>query len=649
MQRQVVKFAFSFALFVAVLTPFSSRSGSAAATKEVWLKTESKHFTLIGDASEKEILNVGMRLEQFREAFLQIFSQIFSTSGINSSVPVTVVVFKNDSAYRPFKPHYQGRPADVSGHFQSSDDSAYIALAAGRSEGNSYAVIFHEYVHALTSGGALPSARGVPLPTWLNEGLAEYFSTFEVVSGGKKGRLGAAIANHAKLLRERPLIPLETLLAVNQTSPFYVESDKKNLFYAESWALTHCLLRAGGRRAQFRQFINAVAQGKAADESFKQAFQTDYAAVEMELKNYVINGLYPTEETPFAQQLRFDAEMKTSTLSEAEVQAYLGDLLWRIHRSVDGEALLNRALSIDPGLAMAHVSLGTLRLRQNRNVEAQRHLQRAIAAGSQDHLAHYNYAFAIYREQAGDTHYVSDLPEDSVKEMRAALGVARRLNPDFPDTYKLLAFINLVRSENLDEATGLINQAIALAPHREDMVYTLAQIQMRRKDYAGARQTARTLAGGAAKSDIRERANSMLENIAKIEERMAKIKAEGESRGDQAQSPDDQPSNRAPLPGQRFQGDQVRGLLTRIDCDDTSITLTVKTEARSFKFRTTLTSQLIFVRYTPEIPTSITCGAINPAKPVIVTYRSSARSNSPQSADFDGEPIGVEFVKPDGL
>ncbi|HKC84799.1 MAG TPA: tetratricopeptide repeat protein [Blastocatellia bacterium] len=646
MQRHVVIFAFTFALFVAVSTPFAARTGSAGPAKDVWLKAQSKHFMLIGDASEKEIRNAGVRLEQFREAFSQIFSQIFSPSVINSSVPITVIVFKNDLAYKPFKPLYQGKPADVSGHFQSSGDTAYIALAAGRNEANPYAVIFHEYVHALTSGGALPAPLGAPLPTWLNEGLAEYFSTFVVVSGGKKGRLGAAIASHVKLLRERPLIPLETLLAVDQTSPFYIESEKKNLFYAESWALTHCLLRAGGRRSQFRQFVNALAQGQSVDESFKRSFQTDYATIEQEMKNYISQGVYPIEETPFAQPLGFDTEMKTALLSEAGVQAYLGDLLWRVHRSVDGEAFLNRALSIDPGLAMAHLSLGALRLRQNRYVEARRHLKQAIDTGSQDYLAHYYYALAIHREQIGETQFVSDLSADSVREMRAALGHARQLNPNFADTYKLLAFINLALGEDLDEATTLINRAIELAPHREDIVYTLAQIQMRRKDYAAARQTARTLAGGTAKSDVRERANSMLENIAKIEERMAKMKAEGDARGDQAPGPDDQPSTRPPLPGQRFQGDQVRGFLTRIDCDDASITLTVKSESRSFKFRTTRTGQLIFVRYTPEIPTSIICGAINPAKPVIVTYRGSAQSDI---ANFDGEPIGVEFVKPDGL
>src|SRR5262249_7322022 len=451
-QRHLLTFAFAFALFVAVSTPFATRTVSAGPAKDVWLKAQSKHFMLIGDAREKEIRNAGMRLEQFREAFSQIFSQIFSPSVIDSSVPITVIVFNNDSAYMPFKPLHQGKPADVSGHFQSNGDVAFIALAAGRNGANPYAVIFHEYVHALTSGSALPA----PLPTWLSEGLAEYFSSFEVTGGGKKGRLGAAIASHARLLRERPLIPLETLLAVDQTSPFYVETDKKSLFYAESWALTHYLLRPGGRRSQFRQFINALAQGKPADLSFKQAFQTGYATVEQELKNYIGQGVYPTEEVTFARQLGIKAEMKTAPLSEAEVQAYLGDMLWRIQRPVDGEAFLNRALSLDPGLALAHQSLGTLRLRQSRFAEARRHLRRAIESGSQDYLAHYYYALAIHREQVGESQYVSDLPEESVKEMRAALRLAGDLNPDFADTYRLLAFIDMVRGENLDEAVNLI-------------------------------------------------------------------------------------------------------------------------------------------------------------------------------------------------
>ena len=81
MQRHIVTFAIAIGLLVAVSAPFASRPGSAA--RDVWLKVQSKSFTLIGDAGEKEIRSVGARLEQFREAFLQISSQIFPTSVIN--------------------------------------------------------------------------------------------------------------------------------------------------------------------------------------------------------------------------------------------------------------------------------------------------------------------------------------------------------------------------------------------------------------------------------------------------------------------------------------------------------------------------------------------------------------------------------------
>src|SRR5262249_42840645 len=154
-----------------------------------------------------------------------------------------------------------------------------------------------------------------------------------------------------------------------------------------------------------------------------------------------------------------------------------------------------------------------------------------------------------------------------VKQMRAALGRARELNPDFADTYKLLAFIDLVSGENLDTALELINRAIALAPHREDIVYTKAQIQMRRKDFNSARQTAQALANGALKPDLRERAKTMLENITRIEEWMARANAEGSGVNGPSRETGFPHVSRPMGPGRRFKGDQIRGFLTQIDCD----------------------------------------------------------------------------------
>jgi hypothetical protein len=193
-----------------------------AMTKDVWTSVRSRNFLIVGNASEIEMREVATRLEQFREAF----SRLFIFNNMASHVPTTVVLFKNDSSYEPFKPLFKGRPTQqVAGFFQSGRDANYITLSAERLGEAPYHTIFHEYVHLMIDN----NMRGVP--AWFNEGVAEYYSTFEVSDGGRRATLGRSIANHVMLLqRSRPLLPLRTLLAVDHSSPYYNESDKKGMF-----------------------------------------------------------------------------------------------------------------------------------------------------------------------------------------------------------------------------------------------------------------------------------------------------------------------------------------------------------------------------------------------------------------------------------
>ncbi|MFN2499040.1 MAG: hypothetical protein ABR557_08160 [Pyrinomonadaceae bacterium] len=85
--------------------------------KDNWLSLRSKNFLLVGNTNEKQIRQVGMRLEQFRE----VFAQLFPRAVHSTLVPTTVIVFKSDESYRPFKPN-----ANVAGYFQSGPDVNYI-------------------------------------------------------------------------------------------------------------------------------------------------------------------------------------------------------------------------------------------------------------------------------------------------------------------------------------------------------------------------------------------------------------------------------------------------------------------------------------------------------------------------------------------
>src|SRR5262245_1620021 len=104
---------------LAILALFVFAMPAAAADK--WTTVRSKHFLLVGSASENEIRDVAENLELFRAAY----SRFFTLQEKAASVGTTVVVFKTDDAFRPFKPVYQGKPANIAGFFQGGQDVNY--------------------------------------------------------------------------------------------------------------------------------------------------------------------------------------------------------------------------------------------------------------------------------------------------------------------------------------------------------------------------------------------------------------------------------------------------------------------------------------------------------------------------------------------
>jgi hypothetical protein len=149
-------------------------------------------------------------------------------------------------------------------------------------------------------------------------------------------------------------------------------------------------------------------------------------------------------------------------------------------------------------------------------------------------------------------------------------------------------------------------------------------------DFAAARQTAKQIVDGGENPDIRERAGFLLQIIAKAEEETRRQQSSQRGTADDPTRP----------PGKRFEGEQARGVLTRIECTDTHITLTVVSGVRVLKFRAEQ-GKMAFVRHTMEIPNQITCGAMVPARQVIVTYRKAVGSNP----KLEGEPVAIEFPK----
>jgi tetratricopeptide (TPR) repeat protein len=618
----------------------AARASASSAAKDNWTSVRSKNFFLVGNASEKEIRGVAVRLEKFRE----VFSRLFPKLKFNSPVATTVIVFKSDSSYKPFKPMQS-----VSGYFQPGEDVNYITLTTeGRGE-DAYRVIFHEYVHLL-----LNNTLGHGIPLWFNEGLAEYYSTFDASEGESKVLLGNLISNHVLYLRDQKMLPLRALFAVDYKSPHYNERDKRGVFYAESWALVHYLLlgNKGQRQHQLGRFIDLLGAGTPVETAFQQAFQTSFEAMEKELQNYIGRNTYPLLAATLDQKLETDAGMQSAPVSEAEAQAYLGDLLLHTSRLDDALTRLQQALAQNPELAMAHASLGMLRVRQGRFDEARKSLEHAVAADAQSYLVHYYYAFALSREGMGQSQMVMGYTDETAGRMRAELKKAIALKPDFAESYRLLAFINLVRNEEIDESIKMLKDALALSPGKQEYSFVLAQLYIRKEDFKTARATLEPLMRNNADPDIRAHAQALLDSLKGREEQVARFKALEKDNLTSAGPADSQPFDEKAESHAALQGvlrkprageEHLRALLLNIDCGPKGIVFNFKAGERTLNLHTADFTHLAFISYTGEVAGDISCGARQPANNVVVSYRPA---KDPRTKT-DGEIIAVEFVPKD--
>ena len=622
-------------LAVLLLLASSGPLSVPVSAKDNWLSVRSKNFLLVGNANEKQIRQVGLRLEQFREVFSQLFPKAVHTS----PVPTTVIVFKSDDSYRPFKPN-----PNVAGYFQPGQDINYITLTTEvRGEQDPFKVIFHEYTHLLINN----TTPNVPL--WFNEGLAEYYSTFEITDDTKVV-LGSPISNHVFLLRESKMLPLRTLFNVDEKSAYYNERDKQSVFYAESWALMHYLIHGkdGQRVPQMGNFLKLMSENVPLEEAFKRAFAMSFEGMEKELREYIKHDRYPVLTGRFESKVVVESDMQAAPITEAAAKSYLGDLLFHIH-GAESEAYLKKALSLDPNEPLANASLAMLLLRQGKAPEARKQLEKA-AANSANYLLHYYYAYALSR-QGEDEQMVSAFSYETANTMRAELKKAIELRPDFAESYNLLAFVNLVTGTNIDESIEMLKSVLANSPGKNDVKFMLAQLELQKGDIKSARPLLEQLSGIYNDAETRQRAQMLLDQLKEREDQPARFR---ESNATQSNIVVEQttdapvkidPSSylrealRKPDAGET----QVQGILERIDCDPKGVVFNVRIEGRVLKLRAASFDNVDLTSFSPDAGGEISCGQRKAESSVVVCYVASTDAR----IKVDGTLRSIEFVPKD--
>src|SRR5215831_16152186 len=134
-----------------------------------WKRLDAQGLTVMGNAGADDLRRTAASILRFRAAMRSLLPFI----RLDPPAPTVAVVFRDDNAMTPFKPRDRGKPVNmVAAYFAAHPDVNYIVLAMGQRE-FTYQVVFHEYTHLLVNQNI---SR---LPLWLNEGFADFFSTFD--------------------------------------------------------------------------------------------------------------------------------------------------------------------------------------------------------------------------------------------------------------------------------------------------------------------------------------------------------------------------------------------------------------------------------------------------------------------------------------
>ncbi len=637
----------AISLFLLVLFFASPRPTNAM---DVWTQVRSKNFLLVGNASEKDIRKVGTKLEEFRETF----RLLFGGANLTSAIPTNVIVFKSDSSFKNFKPKRGDVKIDtfVAGYFQPGEDVNYISLSAegdGSGDATKYGVIFHEYVHFIVNTNFGKS----DVPPWFNEGLAEYYETF-AIEADQKVKLGLPQPRHLELLNANKLIPLETLFSTTNRQLLQSGDHSRSIFYAESWALIHYLIQ-GGKADALNKFLNSLVNKDPPQKAFQDAFLINYAAMEVDLRRYVSQNSYPYRVITLPKKLTFDDDMKTSILDESDSNAYLGDLLYHLNRADNAEPLLVDALKLAPHSSMANTTLGMVKLRQRKFDEARKYLETAMAGDPKNHIAYFRYAYLLSREGRDEFGYVSGFPKETADKIRQVLQKAIEINPSFTESYELLAFINLISNENLDESIALLQTALKFQPGNQRYALRIAEIELQQKKFDAASLSAKRIAATTDDTEIKGRADNLLAQIGRLKQFSSLETAQQKTYEEAvaavqkgAEVADDPDVNlrtinralRKPRP------DEMRtiGSVQKIDCKTRPLTFTIKTPTETFSLNSPDFESLTLNAFIPEAnQAQVGCDENMSAFHAVITYKPATGSKN----SARGELVAIEFVNAD--
>ena len=252
-----------------------------AVARAEWLEASSDHFVIFADDSERDARRFSEQLERYHAA-MQLLIGAKDSPPPSPSNRVTVYVVRNETMVRSLYAKDAKDSKFVSGFYRPrAGHSLAVVPAVTAANGEtsfSMIVLLHEYAHHF-----MISSNSWPMPRWMSEGGAEFFS-----SASFDGNGGVMLGRPA-MHRAGELFYAKDVTVADLLDPTAYDKRPKRSFdayYGKSWLLYHYLTFDKERTGQLQKYADLLTTGKSLREAGLEAFG-DFAVLERELDRYL--------------------------------------------------------------------------------------------------------------------------------------------------------------------------------------------------------------------------------------------------------------------------------------------------------------------------------------------------------------------------
>jgi Flp pilus assembly protein TadD len=444
-----------------------------------WIKIETPHFEMYTTAGERSARDTLRYFEQVRSFFSQTLARPLEEKG-----PVRIVAFSSEKEYQPYRPN-----EFAIAYYHETARHDYIVMNHTGAE--TFPVATHEYVHLVARHSNLK------LPPWINEGLAELYSTIRPM--GDKILVGSLVPGRFQALLQDKWTPLAAIIAADHDSPYYNEKNKAGSLYNEGWALTHMLALSPEYRAKFPQLMQSISDGALSADALEKAYGKPLHEIEMDLLTYLHGGRFQGVLIP-AKLEKVSDDLGAQAADDFDVKLLLAEIHDRNGGHEATRKVLEELIAQNPNRSEPYVDLADLAWRQGDSQQARTNFSKAFDLGERSPKLLWDYGQMIE-------------PLDQAKAIQV-FGELLKLEPNRLDVRLELASVQL-RSHAAKEALETLAPIKKVTPADAPRLLTMiAYASLEVGDANKAAAAANQLKTVSASPADRERADEILRFIA---------------------------------------------------------------------------------------------------------------------------------------